>query len=254
MSLDLWSQLFPSIPVFLMMCVVVLLAGTIRSFTGFGGGLVLAPLFSLFMTPADLVVVVLVLNFLTSVQSLPGTWRTTSWPLVWSMLIPSLVGVPLGVWMIEVLDPMVIRRVIGVVVAALAAILLVGWTYKGARGRLQNWIVGMVSGYLTALAGVGGPPLVLYLLSDKSLSPVVIRSFFMMFFALGQVCTMTYFAYQGLLNTTQMVYSVSFIPIYIASTFLGTYLFHQALKQRADLIKKFSLWFLLVVGVVTLVM
>ena len=136
MSLDLWNQLFPSIPVFLMMCVVVLLAGTIRSFTGFGGGLVLAPLFSLFMTPADLVVVVLVLNFLTSVQSLPGTWRTTSWPLVWSMLIPSLVGVPLGVWMIEVLDPMVIRRVIGVVVAALAAILLVGWTYNGARGRL----------------------------------------------------------------------------------------------------------------------
>jgi uncharacterized protein len=92
MSLDLWNQLFPSIPVFLMMCVVVLLAGTIRSFTGFGGGLVLAPLFSLFMKPADLVVVVLVLNFLTSVQSLPGTWRTTSWPLVWSMLIPSLVG------------------------------------------------------------------------------------------------------------------------------------------------------------------
>jgi hypothetical protein len=51
-----------------------------------------------------------------------------------------------------------------------------------------------------------------------------------------------------------MVYSVSFIPIYVASTFLGTYLFHQALKKRADLIKKFSLWFLLVVGVVTLVM
>ena len=65
---------------------------------------------------------------------------------------------------------------------------------------------------------------------------------------------MTYFAYQGLLNATQMVYSVSFIPIYVASTFLGTYLFHKALKTRADLIKKFSLWFLLVVGVVTLVM
>jgi uncharacterized membrane protein YfcA len=253
MSPDLWNQLFPSIPVFLMMCVVVLLAGTIRSFTGFGGGLVLAPLFSLFMKPADLVVVVLVLNFLTSVQSLPGTWRSTSWPLVWSLLIPSLVGVPLGVWLIEVLDPMVIRRVIGIVVAALAVVLLTGWTYNGARGRLQNWIVGATSGGLTSLAGVGGPPLVLYLLSDKSLSPVVIRSFFMMFFAFNQVFTIVFFAYQDLINATQMVYSVSFIPIYVASTVLGTYLFHKALKTRADLIKKVSLWFLLVVGVVTLV-
>ncbi len=253
MSLALWHELFPSIPVFLLMCVVVLIAGTIRSFTGFGGGLVLAPLFSLFMKPADMVVVVLVLNFLTSVQSLPGTWHTTSWPLVWSLLVPSLVGIPLGVWMIEVLDPMLIRRVIGVVVAALAVILLVGWTYNGARGRLQNWIVGVMSGGLTALAGVGGPPLVLYLLSDKSLSPVVIRSFFMMFFAIGQVCAMSYFAFQDLINAKQMVYSVSFMPIYAASTVLGTYLFHKALKTRADLIKKVSLWFLLIVGAATLV-
>ena len=47
-------------------------------------------------------------------------------------------GVPLGVWMIEVLDPMVIRRVIGVVVAALAAILLVGWTYNGSTWPLAK--------------------------------------------------------------------------------------------------------------------
>ena len=48
------------------MCVTVLLAGTIRSFSGFGGGLVLAPFFSFFMSPADLVVVVLLLNFVVT--------------------------------------------------------------------------------------------------------------------------------------------------------------------------------------------
>jgi hypothetical protein len=48
------------------------------------------------------------------------------------------------------------------------------------------------------------------------------------------------------------VYTVSFIPIYIASTVLGTYLFHKALKGSAHLIRRLSLWFLLVVGVATL--
>lgn len=252
MFVDLWHQLFPSIPVFLMMCFTVFLAGTIRSFTGFGGGLVLAPFFSFFMSPADLVVVVLLLNFVTSVQSLPETWKATPWPLVWILLLPSLIGVPIGVWLIEVLDPMMIRRVIGLIVAMLAAIMLIGWVYNGPRGRLQALVVGVTSGALTSLAGVGGPPLVLYLLSDKSLSPQVVRAFFMMFFALAQIVTIMFFVYKDLVNTSQLIYTASFVPVYILSTVLGTSLFHQALKGRAHLIKRISLWFLLIVGTATL--
>jgi len=252
MSVDLWHQLFPSIPVFVLMCATVLLAGTIRSFTGFGGGLVLAPFFSFFMSPADLVVVVLLLNFVTSVQSIPETWKTTPWPLVWAMVVPSLLGVPIGVWLIEHLDPLMIRRVIGMTVAILAAVMLVGWTYNGPRGRMQALVVGLTAGALTSLAGVGGPPLVLYLLSDKTLSPQVVRAFFMMFFAIAQIATITFFVLKDLVNSAQLVYTVSFIPIYIVSTVLGTYLFHKALKGSAHLIRRLSLWFLLIVGVATL--
>ncbi len=247
-----WHQLFPSISLFVMMCFAVLIAGTIRSFTGFGGGLVLAPLFSLFMSPADMVVVVLLLNFLTSVQTLPSTWRTTDWRLVLSLSIPALFGVPLGVWLVEWMDPNMIRRLIGVIVAGVAGIMLIGWKYNGSRGRIQDWIVGIISGALTAIAGVGGPPLVLYLLSAKDISPVVLRSFFMMFFTFAQLATLAFFLYQGMINTTQLIYSVSFAPVYLVSTVLGSFLFVKALKGSADVIKRLSLWFLLVVGVVTL--
>ncbi len=252
MRLDLWHQLFPSVPVFALLCLAVLLAGTIRSFTGFGGGLVLAPLFSLFMAPADMVVVVLLLNLVTSVQSLPGVWKTTDWRLVVSLSIPALFGIPFGVMVIEWLDPNLIRRLLGLIVASLAAIMLVGWTYQGPRGRFQNIVVGVCSGVLTAIAGVGGPPLVLYLLSDKSISPIVLRSFFMMYFAVAQVTTLGFFLYKGAINTQQMVYTASFVPVYLVSTVLGTWLFVRALRGSADLIKRLSLWFLLAVGMVTL--
>jgi uncharacterized membrane protein YfcA len=112
--------------------------------------------------------------------------------------------------------------------------------------------VGVSSGALTSLAGVGGPPLVVYLLSDKSLSPQVVRAFFMMFFAIAQIATITVFIFKDLVNVSQIVYTVSFIPVYIVSTLLGTYLFHKALKGRAHVIRRLSLWFLLVVGVATL--
>jgi uncharacterized membrane protein YfcA len=252
MIVELWHQLFPSVTVFLWLSLAVLIAGTIRSFTGFGGGLVLAPLFSLFMAPADMVVVVLLLNFAISVQTLPQTWSTTNWKMVWSVSIPALLGIPLGVWLIEWLDPVVTRRFIGVIVAGLAAIMLIGWQYNGARGRLQDWFVGLTSGALTAMAGVGGPPLVLYFLSDKTITPVVLRSFFMMFFAFIQLSTMAVFLYKDLINTKQMLYSASFMPVYFLSAVLGSYLFSRALNRTA-FIKRLSLWFLLVVGSVTIV-
>ena len=251
MIVELWHQLFPSVTVFLWLSLAVLIAGTVRSFTGFGGGLVLAPLFSLFMAPADMVVVLL-LNFAISVQTLPQTWNTTNWKMVWSVSIPALLGIPLGVWLIEWLDPVVTRRFIGVIVAGLAAILLIGWQYNGARGRLQDWFVGLTSGALTAMAGVGGPPLVLYFLSDKTITPVVLRSFFMMFFAFIQLSTMVVFLYKDLINTKQMLYSASFMPVYFLSAMLGSYLFSRAL-HRAALINRLSLWFLLVVGSFTIV-
>lgn len=252
MTVALWHQLFPAIDVFIWLSVAVLIAGTVRSFTGFGGGLVLAPLFSLFMPPADMVVVVLLLNFVISLQTLPQTWHTTNWKMVWSVSIPALVGVPLGVLLIEWLDPIVTRRFIGVIVAGLAAIMLIGWQYNGARGRLQDWFVGLTSGTLTAMAGVGGPPLVLYFLSDKTITPVVLRSFFMMFFAFIQLSTMAAFLYKDLINTKQILYSVSFMPVYFLSAVLGGYLFSRA-HHRAALIKRLSLWFLLIVGSVTIV-
>jgi len=252
MTLEPWLQLFPSLPTFLWLSLAVLIAGTVRSFTGFGGGLALAPLFSLVMPPADMVVVVLLLNFVISLQTLPQTWRTTDWKMVWSVTIPALVGVPIGVWLVEWLDPVLTRRFIGVIVGGLAAIMLVGWQYSGARGKTQDWFVGLTSGALTAMAGVGGPPLVLYFLSDKTITPTVLRSFFMMFFAFIQLSTLLFFLYRGLIHTKQLVYATSFMPVYFLSAMLGSYLFHRALQSNANIFKRLSLWFLLIVGTVTI--
>lgn len=251
-NVELWHQLFPSMPMFALLSVGVLIAGTIRSFTGFGGGLVLAPLLSLFMSPADMVVVVLLLNFMTSVQTLPNTWKTTDWRMVFSLALPALFGVPIGVWLIEWLDPSLIRRLIGVIVALLAALMLIGWKYSGPRGRVQDCVVGVTSGALTSIAGVGGPPLVLYLLSAKDISPVVLRSFFMMFFCFAQIATVIYFIFKDLINEAQLVYTVTFAPVYLVSTVLGTFLFKKAVRGSVELIKRFTLWFLLIVGIATL--
>ena len=74
----------------------------------------------------------------------------------------------------------------------------------------------------------------------------------MMYFTLMQIVTVAYFMYNDLINRSQILYTASFLPVYIVSTVLGTYLFTKALKRSAELIKRISLWFLLLVGLMTL--
>jgi hypothetical protein len=93
---------------------------------------------------------------------------------------------------------------------------------------------------------------VLYFLSDKTITPVVLRSFFMMFFAFIQLSTMVAFLYKDLITTQQILYSVSFMPVYFLSAVIGSYLFRRA-QNQANLMKRLSLWFLLIVGSVTIV-
>jgi len=253
MHISDWQALLPSLPVFIWMTFAVLIAGVIRSFTGFGGGLVMAPLFSLVLPPSDMVMVVILLNMVTSVQSLPNVWKHIDWKLVFSLSIPALFGVPVGVWLVQWLEPGLIRRLIGIFVMVVSAIMLLGWQYHGKRGRLQNICVGIISGVLSAIAGVGGPPIVLYLISSKDVTPVMLRAFFMMYFTFAQLMTMGFYFAQGAWNLTQAAYVIAFLPVLLVSTVIGSWLFHKTVQTNVALIKRLSLWFLFLVGCVTII-
>ncbi len=251
--IDFLHGLYPSLAVFAALALIVFLAGTIRAFTGFGSGLVMAPTFSYFMSPSDVVAVMVLLNFVTTIQMLPGIWKHINWKLVMSISIPGVMGVPIGIALIQWLDPLLIRKMISILVATLAILMLVGWQYQGIRDTKRDWAVGLFSGTLNGVAGVGGPPLVLYLIAAKDISPQVFRSFFMGYFAFIQIMTLTMMLLNGTLNMAQVAYTGSFLPVYILSTIVGTYLFNKALKNHAHLVKRVALWFLLCVGVVTLI-
>lgn len=251
--LDLWGQLFPTPMVFIVLLLSVVVAATMRAFSGFGAGLLLAPVFALYMNPVDVVAVVVMLNFVATFQLLPGMWKDIDWPLIWRMVPSALVGIPLGGLFLAGLDQETMRRIVAAVVIVLSLVLLAGWHYKGPRGRLQDIVAGVTSGMLTSIGGIGGPPFVLYMLSAPGFSPVAFRIFFTVFFALTQVATLFMLLLKGAMNPTQFAYVGTFLPVYVISTALGSYLFVKALTHHADKIKRISLWLLLLIGVVTFV-
>lgn len=234
------------------MLLTTAVGAAMRAFSGFGSGLLLAPVFSLYLPPTDVVAIVVIINLLGTVQMLPGVWKDIDWRLVLRMVPPALLGVPIGWLLLNVLDPSVVRRLVSMVVIVLALLLLSGWVYRGARGRLQDSVAGISSGMLTGIGGIGGPPFILYMLSAPNYTPVAFRTFFTIYFAFAQSFTLSVLAFNGVLGLEQLVYVGTLVPVYVAATALGTYLFMRALKNRAHQIKRISLLLLLAVGVIVL--
>lgn len=252
--LDSWGALFPTASMAFVMVLTTIAGGTMRAFSGFGGGLLLAPVFSLYLPPQEVVAVVVLLNFMSTFQMLPSIWKTIDWPLVLRMVPAVLAGVPLGWLLLNWLDPLLVRRLVAGIVVALSLVLLSGWVYRGARGKLQDAVAGITSGVLTSIAGIGGPPFILYMLSAPGYSPVSFRTFFTVLFLFSQLLTMTLMVVSGEFGARQAGFFGVLLPIYMLATALGSYLFARALQRRAHQIKRISLLLLLAVGLIILVL
>jgi uncharacterized membrane protein YfcA len=247
-----FGALFPSTTMLVVMLLATATAATMRAFSGFGNGLLLAPVFSLYLSPHDMIAVITIINLLGTLQMLPGVWRDIDWRYVFRMVPAALAGVPLGWLFLNAIDPDMVRRVVAILVILLASLLLAGWTYRGTRGKWQELTAGVCSGSLTAMAGMGGPPFILYMLSAPNYSPVAFRTFFVVFFVFSQVLVLGVILSTGAFSVDQLVYVGTLLPVHILATVLGSYLFVRALRGKAERIKRICLIILLAIGVVVL--
>lgn len=251
--IDTFIQALPAWPVLLVLGFFSLAAGLLRGFSGFGAGLLMAPGFSLFLSPVDVLVIILVLNFVTTVQVLPEALPHVDWPLTMRLFIPAIFGIPLGLSLLHWVDPVIMRRTVAGIVIVLALVMLAGWHYRGRRGRLQDTLTGLLSGCMTGIASIGGPPLVLYLLSDKTLAPAVFRAINIVIFLGGQLVAFIPLTLSGSFTGTQGVYILALLPVYVVANALGVWLYRWSMGKHQAQVRRASLIALLAVGLVVIV-
>ena len=252
MLADLIQHQLPSLHVFTVLAGVTFVASAMRAFSGFGAGLLMAPVFSLLMAPADVLVLVLGLNLLTTIQLLPGALRCVDWRLVLRLFIPSLLGVPVGLAALHAIDASVMRKTVSFVVILVALLMLAGWHYKGRRGLVQDTSVGAVSGFMTAIAGIGGPPVILYMMSDRSLPLHVMRAVSLVYFSFGQLATLAPLAVSGAFTAQQGIYLLLLLPVAVLASVFGTYVYRWSMGKHQEPVRRLSLLLLLLIGIAVL--
>ena len=195
---------------------------------------------------ALLILPVLVSNLLQALRTGPAEawgslrrfWRLN---LVFAVVIVAAAQLVVG------MSDAVLFAVIGVAITAAGLSQLLGWRPSVAprHARLAECGAGALSGVLGGLAGIWGPPLVMYLLAIRSPKAEMIRAQSITFF-LGGLLLFGAHLRSGLLNATTLPVSALMVAPALLGMFIG-YGVQDRLDQ--DLFRRITLIVLVVSGV-----
>jgi uncharacterized membrane protein YfcA len=140
----------------------VFLGTLVRSAFGFGTAIVAVPLLAL-VIPVEVAVPLATLHSVTTAGViLARDWRSVRLGSAWRLVLPTLVGVPLGVLLLKAAGASAMKTALAVVIIAFSGYCLLG--RRGVRLTTDRlaWAFGLAAGVLGGAFGMNGPPLVVY--------------------------------------------------------------------------------------------
>jgi uncharacterized membrane protein YfcA len=205
-------------------------AGLARGFSGFGSALIFIPLASSIIGAKLASPLLLVIDFIAAAPLIPNGWRHADRRDVGTMLLGTLIGVPIGTWALTQMDALAVRWMIVALIVPMLALLMSGWRYRGTPTAAVTAAVGAIAGFFNGVAQVGGPPIVLYWLRDTTAARIV-RANIILFFAISSVFTITSYLIGGVLTTAVVGLAVLTGPAFGVGLWLGSQMFGLASEE-----------------------
>jgi uncharacterized membrane protein YfcA len=171
-------------------------AALLQAAGGFGFAVVATPLYLMLVAPQTAIQLVVIIAAALTAAVLPGLRRAVAPGLLLRLTLGSLFGLPLGLAAFRYSNATVVRAVAGMTVLGFA-ILLTGLRRRSRSGRAvrlaitrnRDLAAGAVSGLVTALAGMAGPPVLIYLMLAGTASQTI-RATLLSYFALVYAATL----------------------------------------------------------------
>jgi len=198
---------------------------------GFGNGLVALAFLPLFMSPVTAIVLLTIYTVLATIVifiPLRDDFDPARLP---ALLLGSIVGTPLGVWLLATLPASALNRLIGLVLLAVVALEWLGVYPARLPGRGWALGAGVAAGGLGGAVGTPGPPVVLYMAS-QSWSPRTIKANLQAFFLVNQAVIMIGYWWAGLLTTEVWRYAAMFLVPATLGLLVGMALFARVDQRR----------------------
>lgn len=218
--------------------VVVFIAATTQSISGFGFALVAVPLMSLFVSPRDAVVVATFIGAFSSTSQAVIDRQFTVWTMARRLSLAAFLGMPFGLMIFVFISEFWLRLFVGIVVFVAVVVLLKGFTLHHSH-RSSDWLLGGLSGVLATSTSTNGPPLV-FLMQAKAMEPAIFRATISTVFSITSVGAIVLFVFSGNVSRIGVIGVLIALPVLAIGLKLG-----YAIRPRVDAQRFRSFVFLL---------
>jgi len=202
-------------------------AGLMRGFSGFGSGMLLAPVFAILYGPGAAVLMIAVMEVAVSIQLVPRALQDAQRGFLLPLIGAALLGMPLGAWLLAIANPEFLTRAIALIVLTFVVVLGIGWRYQGPKRLVPTLGVGGLGGALLTSTSVGGPPILLYILSGPD-SAAANRANIIVFFAATELLAPIFLYLQGLFAWEIVLRAMALCPLYLCGAWIGSRLFRAS--------------------------
>jgi uncharacterized membrane protein YfcA len=206
------------------LCFAIGVAGLVRGFTGFGTALIVVPVANIFLSPKEVIVVIMLTGIASNAVILRRAWGQGEPKEVGVLVLAALVTVPLGLMLLDLLDNDTVRWIITGVAAGMLAALIAGWRYTRAITRTGLLAIGAAAGIVGGLTGLTGPVVILFYLSGQAAVQSV-RGNTILFLAALDVVLIANLLWQGAVTAELAVLAVVMSVPYLVTTLIGQALF-----------------------------
>ena len=139
----------------------------LHSVVGFAFGLLSTPAFLLLFPPKQVVVLTVLLMLVLNVLIIRRSRHAVVLGELKELAGPALLGFPVGIVILVITSPPVLRLIVGVIVLAFASTMLFGGGRKLAQWAGTPVVAGFAGGVLTTSINFNGPPIALYLVGRR---------------------------------------------------------------------------------------
>ncbi|MDX8353885.1 sulfite exporter TauE/SafE family protein [Cognatiyoonia sp. IB215182] len=234
---------------FLILTLIVLVAGIVRGFSGFALSALIMATAVLILPPVELLPMLWWLELSASILMIKEGWAAADRGTAIGLVIGSTAGWPLGLWLTVTL-PVETSKLIALSIIIVLAISQLGklkLSFLATRPGLYG--TGIVAGIVSGLAHVGGMVVALYVLASDAPARQM-RASLVLFLFLGSLTSMITLLIFGVMDFSGVTRGLIFAVPTMIGVYLGQKLFIPGLAQYY---RPFCLTLLCALAVVSLI-
>ena len=210
---------------FIIAAAAMVFSGISKAGFGSGASFAGASLLSIFIDPAVALGITLPLFMLADVVALPPFWNKWSWPAIKPIVLGSLPGVGLGVFLYRSADADLLRVLLGLISLAFVCyqVLQIVGFFSSTPRKLSTRIgglVGAIAGFTSFISHAGGPPVAVYLLAQE-MDKTTYHSSTVLIFTIINIFKFVPYAFLGMFTLETLWIDAILAPFILVGAFVG---------------------------------